>query len=376
MTLEPEDLAPLLDEVERFARERVATLAGRPETPMAVDAFVTLGAEARDLGLLPAPGSVGGYGLWQGTASATAVAFGLGALRHIARADAGVAFAWHRAALAAFVEETIGLAPAGTDTTTLVVGGPTGLARAGLVDWLAGRPLDDEAEDRLAAGFDRRATATVVVAPETWEHLLWPVWTGSGLVWERAARADLEVETHRGQHGFDALCGFRVRRPRAVDADQGPADAASARRALAGAIRLDLLGLLAIGAGALDHGRRLARDYAAMRRQGGRRIVEHPAVALLLGEIDAALHAADRELAAAARGLDDLDLHAIVLGRIATAEALARGAGQVMQVFGGIGYMRDTGAEKILRDVNMLRMQTGGLLDTRLFAAELAGATA
>jgi alkylation response protein AidB-like acyl-CoA dehydrogenase len=41
----------------------------------------------------------------------------------------------------------------------------------------------------------------------------------------------------------------------------------------------------------------------------------------------------------------------------------------VLQVHGGSGYMRDTGAEKIVRDQNMLKLQIGGTRDAHLFVA-------
>lgn len=369
MSIDAEDLAPLLEEVDRFARERVATLAGRPEIPIPNTALVSLSEEARELGLLG-----GEAGLWQSADGAEATSFSLGALRRIARADAGVAFAWHRAALAAEVAARLGAAPAAYPlAATLVVAGRHGIGRTALARWLTERPLDADERAHLAAPHDRSAGRTVVIAPADWETLVWPVATDDGPIFECVARGDLEVEIHANQHGFDGLVGFRVWRPTRLAAPRRSGDGAEARRLMARVLKLDLLGLAAIGAGALDHGLGLARDYAAIRRQGGRTIAGHPAVKLLLGEIETALRTTDRMLAAANRAVDDLDLADVVHGRLATQERLAEGASQVVQVFGGIGYMRDTGAEKILRDVNMLRFQAGGLLDTRLFAAALTG---
>ena len=44
-----------------------------------------------------------------------------------------------------------------------------------------------------------------------------------------------------------------------------------------------------------------------------------------------------------------------------------------MQVHGGIGYMRDLGVEKLVRDLNMLRLQTGGVRDIPSFITGLNG---
>ena len=376
MTIEAEDVGPLLDEVERFARSRLAAAVERPEIPMSGAMLSALTGEARDLGLLAAGAEGGGFGLWAEVDGGPGMAVSLGALRALARADAGTAFAWHRLALAGFATARLGLAGGEPLAATATITGHHGLGRAAFAGWLAGRRPSDEDRVFLADWLDRTGHAAVVVAPADWTSLVWPVWSGEAVVWERVERADLVVAPQPDQHGFDGLCGFTVRRVHPAAPPAGPVDGAAARRFAATAVKLDLLGLLAIGAGALDHAASLARDYAHVRRQGGRLIADHPAVRLLLGEIDAARHGADLALATAIRPVDDLDLAAVVRSRLVTQEALCRGANQAVQVFGGIGYMRDTGVEKILRDMNMLRLQSGGLGDARLFAAHLDGGRA
>ena len=372
MTLDAEDVGPLLDEVERFARTRLGAAVERPEIPMPGAVLAALTGEARDLGLLAAGTEGDGFGLWSEVDGAAGMAVSLGALRALARVDGGTAFAWHRLALAGFVTTRLGIADDQPLATTATITGHHGLGRDAFAAWLDGRQLGDETRAFLADWLDRDAHAAVVVAPADWRALVWPVWSGEAVVWERVGRDDLVVESRPNPHGFDGLCGFTVRRARPAPVAT-PIGVDAARRLAATVVKLDLSGLLAIGAGAVDHAATLARDYAHVRRQGGRIIADHAAVRLLLGEIDTARHGADLALTAATRGVDDLDLAAVVRSRIVTQEALCRGANQAMQVFGGIGYMRDTGVEKILRDVNMLRVQSGGLVDARLFAAHLGG---
>jgi len=49
--------------------------------------------------------------------------------------------------------------------------------------------------------------------------------------------------------------------------------------------------------------------------------------------------------------------------------ALAHGASAALQVFGGQGYMRDSGLEKALRDVNHLRLLGGSPSELRTCVA-------
>ena len=141
-------------------------------------------------------------------------------------------------------------------------------------------------------------------------------------------------------------------------------------------LKLDMLGLLAIGAGALDHGQALARAYAAIRRQGGSAIAAHPAVQHMLSDIEIARHRIDMALAALAQPVDTLDAGAVAAARANIAPALCHAANQVMQVHGGIGYMRDAGPEKLVRDQNMLKLASGGTRDLHAFLAGWTGACA
>ncbi|MBK9236843.1 MAG: hypothetical protein IPO19_12810 [Rhodoferax sp.] len=60
--------------------------------------------------------------------------------------------------------------------------------------------------------------------------------------------------------------------------------------------------------------------------------------------------------------------------RASTSPALCHAANQVMQVHGGIGYMRDAGPEKLLRDQNMLKLMSGGTREIHTFLAGWTGA--
>src|SRR5690606_37337310 len=152
-----QDIAVLLDEVAGFAASRIAPLTARADQPIDADTLATLSHEAAALGILPAIDGREGYGLWQRTDDANAMAFNIFALVHIASANAGVAMAWHRAALAQAMCHMIGLPidQASPLATTVATSGHIGLARCALAHWLQGSMRDD---DRLILSdwIDRR----------------------------------------------------------------------------------------------------------------------------------------------------------------------------------------------------------------------------
>jgi alkylation response protein AidB-like acyl-CoA dehydrogenase len=102
-----------------------------------------------------------------------------------------------------------------------------------------------------------------------------------------------------------------------------------------------------------------AVDYAGIRVQGGRRIVEHQAIGTLLADMAVRLEMArtmvwkaawiaDNPSAVADRSVADLPLH--TLARIYTAEAMHRVALEAAEVFGAMGVMRDMPMHKYVQD--------------------------
>lgn len=381
MTLDLEDAQNLLAEVARFARQRVSVATARPESPIGPTTLAALTQEATELGLLPRCGAEPGVGLWEHWLSAPAQALNTGMLSHLASANAGVAFAWHRMALACAVARELGCeqnAPGGLGLTLLSTG-HYGLARTSLARWFKGAPAaapvsdETEADDGalLSDWLNRNAHDSVLVAPAAWQAVLWPVWEPGTVGWHLRERTQLQVHACPASHGLDEVAGFIVRATSDASDSATPRalDAKSSRQLYQRVLKVDMLGLLAIGHGALLHGQALARAYAGVRKQGGKAIGQHPAVQQLLAEIDMARQQAELALAAFAIPLDAIDLGRLCATRISTHHGLCNAANQVLQVHGGSGYMRDTGAEKIVRDQNMLKLQIGGTRDAHLFVA-------
>ncbi|MEW9900117.1 acyl-CoA dehydrogenase family protein [Chitinivorax sp. PXF-14] len=373
--MDSEDTKQLLEATGRFAAERIAGMAERPEHPASAAQLASLTQEAAELGILSQSTAEAGFAIWEDSGDAHAMRFNLGALQQIAAACPGVALAWHRQALARHVAVQLGLAIGEQDlrTLTLMPTGHYGLARTSLARWLAGAGLTAEDGALLSDWLDRSNHPPVLCAPADWSGLIWPVWRAGRIAWHYAARTALAVNIGKPQHGFDELAGFEVSLP-GVAGETVELEPARSRQLYAQVLKMELLGLLAIGAGALDRGQALARDYVAIRRQGGKLIAEHPAVQQMLSDIEITRTQASMALRMCSVTVDELDLGELMASRASISPMLCHAANQVVQIHGGIGYMRDAGPEKLVRDQNMLRLMSGGIRDIPLFLAAWTGA--
>ena len=122
-----------------------------------------------------------------------------------------------------------------------------------------------------------------------------------------------------------------------------------------------------------------ALDYAQLRVQGGRRIIEHQAIGAKLADVAIRLHvartavwqaawAADHPEAQADRSLPDLPLATIA--HAFTAEAVYRAAKDAAECFGAMGVMRDMPLQKYVHDA-LIGLNAGhGVSDAKLRVAE------
>jgi alkylation response protein AidB-like acyl-CoA dehydrogenase len=126
-----------------------------------------------------------------------------------------------------------------------------------------------------------------------------------------------------------------------------------------------------------------ALDYAQLRVQGGRRIIEHQAIGTKLAEIAISLevarnaiwqaaYASDHPDAVADRSLPDLPLQ--IIAKVFTSEAVYRAAKDAAEVFGAMGVMRDMPLQKYVHDALVCLHSGDGNSDAKLRIAEaLAG---
>jgi len=182
----------------------------------------------------------------------------------------------------------------------------------------------------------------------------------------------------RGQdgHWFHGSCGEVTFEDCRVPADNllGAGIEADGR----GSAELQALNL-GIGRAAYE----AALDYAQLRVQGGRPIVEHQAIGAKLAGIAIRLEvaraaiwraawASDHPEAVADRSLPDLPLQTIA--RVYTAEAMLEVAKDAAECFGAMGVMRDLPMQKYVHDARVCLHSGDGSADATLRLAEaLAG---
>ncbi len=358
------DRAALLAEVDRFVRRAIDPRTARPEAPMEPAALSELVDEADSLGLAGSATSPSGLGAWEALEAPLPIGATLTVLARLGRANAAVAYALHHRALARVAARLASLGRA-IDRPAIALEGRLGLGRTALARALAGAPIDDDDRACLLDGHAPDVTRVLPfeAAAGGLISLCFTDDAPSLQLHERTALA-LTVDPHA--HGLDELCTARIR-PIGAAIARAPVSRATLARLLAA----HQLGLVAIALGAVERGHALARTYATQRRQAGAPIDRHPAVLALLGQARTAID----EVGAVLAGLGDRPLEPASFGvaigcRARAMPALAEAAHASMQTFGGLGYMRDVGVEKIARDVNALRTISGAPPELALIAAE------
>jgi alkylation response protein AidB-like acyl-CoA dehydrogenase len=117
---------------------------------------------------------------------------------------------------------------------------------------------------------------------------------------------------------------------------------------------LDLVraGTAAIARGVARRAREMALEYAGERRQGGVAIIEHEAVSDMLS----AMRVREAYVPGAGGGGPCSPSARALTEKIAASEAAMASTTDAVQVFGGTGYMVETGVEKLMRDAEYCRL--------------------
>lgn len=353
-TMSDADAELVLAEVDRFARREIEPRVERPERSMDARALAAVIAAADAMGLAGAEEPTG-LGLWEDADGTLTLAI----LRRLGRANAAVALALHQRALGHELARRLGFeAP-----LVAIAWGGHGIGRDAAARLLAGAPLSAADLDLLTAVWGRHV-ARVLTCDDDWGALAMPVVAASGaLGWELWPRSALAVTPTAHAHGFDELVTATI-----VPVGAGQVcTAGDAARAVWGfALGATALAHVAIACGAVVRGHALARAYAAQRQQGGAMIDRHDAVRLLLARGTTVL---DLVFAAALAAAPRSPIAALGV-RAEAMPSLTAAANDALQAFGGLGYMRDTGVEKVVRDVNHLRVLGGSPGELALVISE------
>jgi len=357
--LSDEDIVMIDDSLQHICRDLAEDVFARPEQTCEPSRFLAVLDLFVDQGFVNTTDD-DGCGLWEGCEQAPQLALTLRNLTTIAKVSASLALSLHRSALALHLLRQLGESNIGEAHPCISLHGRHGIGRGELANWWCGQPVD---EPLLQDVFDPDRVCSGVMHGQV-RVLLAPVFTAGAMAWQLIRG---EVRGSTSGHGLDELHdgAFESGQARTV---QVPAHRA---KALARDIwHREWLGLLAIQQGCVQQMMEMAQQFSALRFQGGRVIAGHPAVQIMLADMQAAL--TDVRIVLAGQALNESGFVDLLRARNRLHEGLALAANVAMQTFGGLGYMRDNGIEKRWRDVNHLRQQSGGALDMQLMSANWA----
>lgn len=353
------DSNPVREAVERFAARQLAVWRDRPAEVPQDDDIVAVVDEAGEAGLL-ARGGVAGH--WWNTGDGIEARDACAMLDTLGSHHAGIAFHLHRLALGEWLQARLGID--GQDARVL--------------PWLPdGHALSATAFARfLARGTLLPVDAALLPGPgaalrwqaaPVWDALLVPVQTDAAVSWHLVPHNAWVVDAGRG-HGLDGTLAHRARLPDRLAAPEASLSGEDAARVFIELLGRDAMGQMAIALGVVRRAWALARTQADTRVQGGKLIREHAAVQLLLADAQSAVECTEALLLSFDVPPACLaDLCRLYARRLVAHELLCRGANAALQVFGGMGYMRDVGLERAVRDNNQLRVTAGAPGDLKLF---------
>lgn len=365
MIIEDVDRRALLEVVRDFATSEIGPLVERPESAMSPESVATIVDRLTSLGVLTAEGERG-FGVWDSTDDPESCRMSVQVLGEIARVSPAIAYEVHARALAAALDHAAGgfaqHSTATFEASSGVSGRPTGRA-------LAGEDLssDDVPVVVDAWGAPHLRPRLHIGAPG-WEQLWWPEWSRDGWRLCRASSAEVATETLARGHGFDELSYMSC----TLTSPTRESTAVLGRAETVDAFAVYAIGLLAISVSTARRPILRAREFSGIRVQGGDLIGRHDAVAQLLARAEQAVMTSEallNQVTAAPPGLHRL--HQVWRARTHCQPLLSAAGSDALQVFGGIGYMRDLGVEKDQRDLNTMRRLGGSPSELALRCAAL-----
>jgi alkylation response protein AidB-like acyl-CoA dehydrogenase len=158
----------------------------------------------------------------------------------------------------------------------------------------------------------------------------------------------LKMEACEPQLGLRSAAAARISLPDVTAELVSPPEQANS--AVGASLALLRAGGAAIARGVARRAQEVALDYAQTRLQGGVAIVEHDAVRRMLAAMTVGLAATPAPCGAG------VDRAGALATKVAASDAAVAASCDAVQVFGGTGYMHETGVEKLMRDAKYLQL--------------------
>lgn len=372
-SINQEDLEPIIEQVQRFVVRDIQPIVVRHEVPATAAQVKGVLETALEMGVLPSDLDMG-LSIWENPDAPLSRLLSTQLLNLLAETNAGIAFTSHQYAMTQWLRKTLGFTrenPQALDTTAICMQGHYGLARYSLAKYLQGQPSEEDV-DILADYFGATEATPCHVHDLPWQTLLAPSLDKNSVVqWQLLAADGLTRVEHKHGHGFDELSGWQWSRPdknqpALAETDFSPE---ASRQLLTKLYAINNIGLMSIALGSIRHALSMVKEYCNIRVQGGKTVTDHPAVQALISQVACFVYMANTQIESACTKatFEDLGLLSLMRSNLHTEACLA--ANNALQCFGGIGYMRDNGIEKVVRDNNQLRLLNGTPIELKLFAS-------
>ena len=287
----------------------------------------------------------------------------LATIEELSVGDGGIAMCvlLCNAALATLADEQLADVPAG--------------ARWALVPASSGSEVtisDGQLDGSLACALGAHGADGLLFLLDGSEPAAWAVGAGAG---------GLRLERDLAQMGLRAAPAASVELTGvscapALGGSDGRADGGSAQLSVADAAALVRAGTASIAHGIARRAYEMALEYAHARQQGGVAIIDHDAVSDMLAAMAVRL-ACWPGIAVDRAGLAVDPAQALAV-KIAATDAAVASTTDAVQVFGGTGYMVETGIEKLMRDAKYCQLfpEPNWVAHDELMRSERAGRAA
>lgn len=261
----------------------------------------------------------------------------LATIEELAVGDGGIAMCvlLCNAALATLADEQLADIPAGARWALVPAVSETELTMS-----------DGQIDGRVACALGAHGADGLVILVERPQPAAWAIVAGA---------PGLKLERDMAQMGLRAaraasieMVGVKSAAP-TVDVN-GSVTTASVVSALA----LLREGTAAIARGITRRAYEMALGYAHARRQGGVAIIEHDAVSDMLAAM--AVRLGCRPQIATDPSQIAIDEAQAIVAKISATDAAVASTTDAVQVFGGTGYMVETGIEKLMRDAKYCQL--------------------
>ena len=371
--LKQEDLEPILDQVKRFIEQDVEPIVAQHEviaTPLQVKSLMK---SALNMGILDG-GFDMGISIWENPNDHLSRVLSTQLLSLLSETNVGIAYQCHQYALTQWLRNELGLIRENVDvldTTTISIQGHYGLARYSLANYLKGKTTQDDMAV-LSDYFNASELSPCHVHGLDWDTLLAPVLDKNGVIqWQLLATDSLNRTEYKHSHGFDEISTWQWSRitDNQVVINETSITPKESKQLLTHLYAINSLGLMSIAQGSIKHALSMAKEYCSIRVQGGKTVINHPAVQTLLAQVSYFVYMANIQVQSACTRDAFEDLGILSLMRSNLHSEACKAVNNALQCFGGIGYMQDNGIEKVVRDNNHLRLLNGTPTELKLFAA-------